>query len=61
MSIVVGVGSNLGAREAAILAARDLELTDDQQSRIRQCGDDQLLDQWLDRALKVKSVDELLH
>lgn len=43
-----------------ILAQRGLPVSDDQQRRIHECTDVAALDRWLDRALLVASVDELL-
>ena len=43
-----------------ILAQRGLPMSDDQRRRIQACTDLGTLDGWLDRALLVTSVDELL-
>jgi hypothetical protein len=43
-----------------VLARRGLRVSDDQASRIRACTDLETLDRWLDSALSVASVDELL-
>ena len=43
-----------------ILAQRRLSVSEDQQQRILACTDLATLDGWLDRALRVASVDELL-
>jgi len=43
-----------------ILAQRGLLVSDDQRRRIHECTDVATLDGWLDRALLVASVDELL-
>jgi hypothetical protein len=43
-----------------ILAQRGLPMSDDQRRRIQECTDIATLDGWLDRALLVASVDELL-
>jgi hypothetical protein len=39
---------------------RGLPVSEDQQRRIVECTDIDVLDTWLDRALLVASVDELL-
>jgi hypothetical protein len=43
-----------------VLALRKLAITDAQRSRILECADAATIDGWLDRALAVASVDELL-
>jgi hypothetical protein len=43
-----------------VLAQRGLILTEAQQRRITECSDVAVLDRWLDRALTVASVDEIL-
>jgi hypothetical protein len=43
-----------------ILKRRGLAITDDQQHQIGTCTDLATLDRWLDRALSVTSVDDLL-
>jgi flagellar biosynthesis/type III secretory pathway protein FliH len=43
-----------------ILHRRGLAMTDEQQRQILSCMDLAILDRWLDRALSVASVDELL-
>jgi hypothetical protein len=55
-----------GAAEAAaravlrVLARRGLRVSDQQERRIRACTGLETLDRWLDGALSVASVDELL-
>lgn len=44
-----------------ILAARGLQITEDQKARILGCTDLDTLDAWTDRALQIASVDEILH
>ncbi|HEX7841547.1 MAG TPA: hypothetical protein VF469_28945 [Kofleriaceae bacterium] len=55
-------GKAEGKAEAVltILAQRGLPMTVRQRHKIRQCTDLATLDRWLDRALSVTSVDELL-
>jgi hypothetical protein len=43
-----------------ILKRRGLAITDEQQQQIGTCTDLATLDRWLDRALSVTSVDDLL-
>jgi hypothetical protein len=43
-----------------ILKRRGLAMTDEQQRQIVSCADLATLDRWLDRALSVTSVEELL-
>lgn len=43
-----------------IVAQRGLPVSEDQHQRIVECTNTDMLDTWLDRALRVASVDELL-
>ena len=58
----VGEGEARGKAEALLkfLAQRGLAITDAQRGRILECTDAPTIDGWLDRALSVASVDELL-
>ena len=55
-------GEAKGKAEALLmlLRRRGLAMTSDQQHRIITCTDLATLDRWLDRAVSVASVDELL-
>jgi hypothetical protein len=58
----VGEGKAEGKAEALLkfLALRGLAISDVQRRRILECADAATIDGWLDRALSVASVDELL-
>ena len=58
----VGEGKAEGKAEALLkfLALRGLAISDVQRRRILECADTATIDGWLDRALSVASVDELL-
>lgn len=43
-----------------VLAARGLEVSESHRARILQCGDSNVLDRWLDRAVAIDSVDEII-
>jgi predicted transposase YdaD len=55
-------GKAEGKAEALVmvLQRRGLAMTEEQQQQIATCTDLAVLDRWLDRALSVASVDELL-
>ncbi len=54
---VQGVATSL----LKILAARDLQITEEQKAKILACSDLDTLNAWLDRVLQCADVKELLH